>query len=167
MKKMTEKNLRDAFAGESQAHMKYLAFADQADKEGFKDVARLFRAIAYAEQVHATNHFKELGELKSTKDNLQSAREGENFEIEEMYPAYKAVAELQNEKGALRSINFALAAERIHRSLYDETKEKVEKGNEVKLDTISICPVCGYTVVGEAPDKCPICGAPKSMFKEF
>ncbi len=167
MKKMTEKNLRDAFAGESQAHMKYLAFANQAEKEGFKDVARLFKAISFAEQVHATNHLKELGGIKSTNENLSAAREGENFEIEEMYPAYKAVAELQKENGALRSINFALSAERIHRALYDETKEKIEKEGNAKLDKISICPVCGYTVVGEAPEECPVCGAPRSMFKEF
>ena len=167
MKKMTEGNLSAAFAGESQAHMRYLAFADKAEQEGLGDVARLFRAIAFAERVHATNHLKELGGIKSTKENLQAAYEGENFEIEEMYPAYKAVAELQNEKGALRSINFALSAEKIHRTLYDETKEKVEKKNEVKLEKIYICPVCGYTVVGEAPDKCPVCGVPKSKFKAF
>ncbi len=167
MKKMTEKNLADAFAGESQAHMKYLAFADKAEKEGHKNVARLFRAIAFAEQVHATNHLKELGYLGSTKENLQAARDGENFEIEEMYPAYKAVAELQGENGALRSIKFALEAEKLHRELYDSAKEKLEKGEEVKFDKIYICPVCGYTVVGEAPEKCPVCGAPKSSFKEF
>ena len=167
MKKMTEKNLSAAFAGESQAHMRYLAFADKAEQEGLRDVARLFRAIAFAERVHATNHLKELGGIKSTKENLQAAYEGENFEIEEMYPAYKAVAELQNEKGALRSINFALSAEKIHRKLYDETKEKVEKKDNVKLEKIYICPVCGYTVVGEAPDKCPVCGASKSKFEGF
>ena len=167
MKKMTEKNLSDAFAGESQAHMKYLAFADKAEQEGHKDVARLFRAIAYAEQVHATNHLKELGGVKSTEENLQTAREGENFEIEEMYPAYKAVAELQKENGALRSINFALSAEKLHRELYDNAKKELTEKKEVKLDKIYICPVCGYTVVGEAPEKCPVCGAPKDMFKEF
>ncbi len=167
MKKMTEKNLSDAFAGESQAHMRYLAFADKAEQEGHKDVARLFRAIAYAEQVHATNHLKELGAVKSTEENLQAAREGENFEIEEMYPAYKAVAELQKEDGALRSINFALSAEKLHRELYDNAKKELAEKNDVKLDKIYICPVCGYTVVGEAPEKCPVCGAPKEMFKEF
>ncbi len=167
MKKMTEKNLSAAFAGESQAHMRYLAFADKAEQEGLRDVARLFRAIAFAERVHATNHLKALGGIKSTRENLQAAYEGENFEIEEMYPAYKAVAELQNEKGALRSINFALSAEKIHRTLYNETKEKVEKREDVKLEKIYICPVCGYTVVGEAPDKCPVCGTSKSKFEEF
>ena len=167
MKKMTEKNLSDAFAGESQAHMKYLAFADKAEQEGHKDIARLFRAIAYAEQVHATNHLKELGGVKSTDENLQAAREGENFEIEEMYPAYKAVAELQKENGALRSINFALSAEKLHRELYDNAKKELVDKKDVKLDKIYICPVCGYTVIGEAPEKCPVCGAPKEMFKEF
>ena len=167
MKKMTEKNLSAAFAGESQAHMRYLAFADKAEQEGLRDVARLFRAIAFAERVHATNHLKALGGIKSTRENLQTAYEGENFEIEEMYPAYKAVAELQNEKGALRSINFALSAEKIHRTLYNETKEKVEKREDVKLEKIYICPVCGYTVVGEAPDKCPVCGTSKSKFEGF
>ncbi len=167
MKKMTEKNLSDAFAGESQAHMKYLAFADKAEQEGYKDVARLFRAIAYAEQVHATNHLKELGGVKSTEENLQTAREGENFEIEEMYPAYKVVAELQKESGALRSINFALSAEKLHRELYDNAKKELTEKKDVKLDKIYICPVCGYTVVGEAPEKCPVCGAPKEVFKEF
>jgi len=98
MRKMTEKSLREAFAGESQAHMKYLIFAEQAEKEGLHDVARLFRAISFAEQVHATNHFKALMELHKTSENLQSAWDGENFEIEEMYPAYNAIATLQNEK---------------------------------------------------------------------
>jgi rubrerythrin len=167
MKLMTEKSLRNAFAGESQAHMKYLIFAEQAEKEERKDLARLFRAISYAEQVHATNHFKALGDLKSTSENLQASWNGENFEVEEMYPAYNAVATLQEEAVGVRSIGFALAAEKIHRSIYAEAKEKVDKGEEVKLDKISICPVCGYTVIGEAPEKCPVCGAPKSSFHVF
>lgn len=167
MRQMTEKSLREAFAGESQAHMRYLIFAEQAEKEGLHDVARLFRAISYAEQVHATNHFKALMDLKSTPENLQTAWGGENYEIEEMYPAFNAIATLQDEKDAIRSIHFALSAEKIHRELYAETKEKLDKGEEVKFDKIYICPVCGYTVIGEAPEKCPVCGAPKSAFKEF
>ncbi|MGB9695128.1 MAG: rubrerythrin family protein [Caldisericaceae bacterium] len=167
MKQMTERSLREAFAGESQAHMKYLIFADQAEKEGRLDLARLFRAISFAEQVHATNHFKALGDLKSTSENLQSAWNGENFEVEEMYPAYNAIASLQDENSAMRSIGFALAAEKIHRSMYADAKEKVDKGEDVKIDKISICPVCGYTVIGEAPEKCPVCGAPKSSFHTF
>ena len=167
MKQMTEKSLREAFAGESQAHMKYLIFADKAEKEGKKNIARLFRAIAYAEEVHATNHFRALGELKSTSENLQTCWNGENYEVEEMYPAFSAIAVLQDEKEAMKSINYALSAEKIHRVLYAETKQKVDKDEEVKLEKIYICPVCGYTVVGEAPDKCPVCGASKSSFHEF
>lgn len=167
MKQMTEKSLREAFAGESQAHMRYLIFAEQAEKEGHKDIARLFRAISFAEKVHATNHFKALADLKTTSENLQTAWNGENYEIEEMYPAFNAIANLQNEKDAIRSIGYALAAERIHRTLYGETKEKLDKGEDVKFERIYICSVCGHTVVGEAPEKCPVCGAPKSQFKEF
>ncbi len=167
MRQMTEKSLREAFAGESQAHMKYLIFAEQAEKEGKNDIARLFRAIAYAEQVHATNHFRTLKDLKSTVENLQTCWNGENYEIEEMYPAFNAIASLQDEKDAMKSIYFALSAEKIHRELYADTKQKLDEGKEVKLDRIYICPVCGYTVVGEAPEKCPVCGAPKSLFHEF
>lgn len=167
MRQMTEKSLREAFSGESQAHMRYLIFADLAEKEGKRDIARLFRAIAYAEQVHATNHFKALGDLKSTSDNLQTCWNGENYEIEEMYPAFNAIASMQDEKDAMRTIYFALSAEKIHRELYANTKQKVDEGEDVKFEKISICPVCGYTVVGEAPEKCPVCGAPKSSFHEF
>jgi rubrerythrin len=147
--------------------MRYLIFADLAEKEGKRDIARLFRAIAYAEQVHATNHFKALGDLKSTSDNLQTCWNGENYEIEEMYPAFNAIASMQDEKDAMRTIYFALSAEKIHRELYANTKQKVDEGEDVKFEKISICPVCGYTVVGEAPEKCPVCGAPKSSFHEF
>ncbi len=164
---MTERSLKEAFAGESQAYMKYLIFADQAEKEGRTDLARLFRAISYAEKVHATNHFKVLGDLKSTSENLQSAWNGENFEVEEMYPAYNAIATLQEEAAGVRSIGFALAAEKIHRSLYADAKEKVDKGEDIKLDSLSICPVCGYTAIGEIPEKCPVCGASKSLFHVF
>lgn len=167
MKLMTEKSLREAFAGESQAHMRYLIFADQAEKEGKKDVARLFRAIAFAEQVHATNHYRTLAEIKSTGENLQTCWDGENYEIEEMYPAFNAIATLQNEKDAMKSINYALSAEKMHRTLYADTKKKVDKGETVSINKIFICPVCGYTVLEEAPEKCPVCGTPKNLFHEF
>ncbi len=167
MKQMTEKSLKEAFAGESQAHVKYLIFANQAEKEGNRDLARLFRAIAYAELVHATNHFKTMGELGTTSENLQSAWNGENLEVEEMYPAYNAIAALQVENGALRSIGFSLSAERIHRELYGTFKEKIDKNENMEIGKIYISPVCGYTVIGEAPEKCPVCGAPKSSFNEF
>jgi len=167
MRKMTEQNLRAAFAGESQAHMKYLIFSEKAEKEGKPNVARLFKAIAFAEQVHATNHFKTLHDLGDTSSNLQSAIDGETFEVEEMYPAYDAVAKLQNEKGAIQSIYGAFEAEKIHSQMYKKAKNAVGGGKDVSLGVVFICDVCGYTVEGEAPDTCPICKAKKDRFKKF
>lgn len=167
MREMTRENLKGAFAGESQAHMRYLIFAEQAEKDGKPNVARLFRAIAYAEQVHATNHFKTLGEEGSTAENLQKAVAGETFEVEEMYPAYMAVAELQKENGARRSMNYAIEAEKIHSDLYTQARQKVLDGMDVGSDAIYICSICGHTVVGDVPDRCPICGAPKDKYKGF
>ncbi len=167
MRKMTEESLRNAFAGESQAHMRYLIFAEQAEKEGFANLARLFRAIAYAEQVHASNHFKALGLLGKSPENLKAAIEGETFEVEEMYPAYNAIAELQEEKGAMRSIRYAIEAEKIHAELYAKAKEAAEAGRDVDIEKVSICSVCGHTVTGEPPERCPICNAPASRFEVF
>ncbi len=167
MKKMTEESLKSAFAGESQAHMKYLIFAEQAERDGFPNIARLFRAIAYAEQVHATNHFKALGMLGKSPENLGSAIEGETFEVEEMYPAYNAIAELQGEEKAKRSIRYALEAEKIHAELYSEARKLAEDGRDIEIEKVSICSVCGHTVIGDAPERCPVCNAGKSAFKEF
>lgn len=167
MRKMTEKNLQDAFAGESQAHMKYLAFAKKAEDEGKPNIAKLFKAIAFAEQVHAINHLKTLGNLGSTEENLQTAIDGENFEVEEMYPAYDAVAKLQTEKDAIRSIHYAIEAEKIHAAMYTEARQAVKEGKDINIDSVYICPVCGYTVEGEAPDNCPVCGVPQNKFIEF
>lgn len=164
---MTAENLRQAFCGESQAHMRYLIFADQAEKEGKVNLARLFRAIAYAEQVHATNHYRELGEIKDSPGNLDTCIEGETYEVEEMYPAYKAVAELQKERGAVRSTHYALEAEKIHADMYKKARKNAEEGKDVAISSVYICPVCGYTAEKDAPEKCPICGAPQKMFKEF
>jgi rubrerythrin len=167
MKVMTERNLKDAYGGESMAHMRYLIFANVAEAEGFPNVARLFRSIAFAEQAHATNHYRTLGSVKRTAANLQTAIEGETFEVEEMYPAYKAVAQLQGEKGAQRSADWALSAEKIHASLYQKAKEAVEGGKDIALGDIYICQVCGHTVVGSAPDVCLICGAKHEKFQKF
>ena len=167
MHKMTEENLKAAFAGESQAHMRYLIFAEVAEREGKPNIARLFRAIAYAEQVHAQNHLRELSGIQDTSRNLAEAIAGETFEVEEMYPAYDAVAELQGEKGAKRSIHYALEAEKIHARMYEKAKEAAAKGQDIELKTVYICPVCGYTVEGEAPEHCPVCGAPRENFKSF
>jgi len=167
MRKMTEKNLNEAFAGESQAHMRYLIFGDVAEKAGYKNIARLFRAISYAEQVHATNHYRNLGMIKDTEDNLQVAIDGETYEVEEMYPVFNEVAKFQGEKGAETSTHYALEAEKIHAELYRKAKESVKNKKDLDIGDIYICSVCGYTTVGEAPEKCPVCGAPKSAFKKF
>lgn len=167
MRKMTEDNLKAAFAGESQAHMRYLIFADKAEKEGHPNVARLFRAIAYAEQVHATNHFKALGELATTQENLGQAIAGETYEVEEMYPAFLAVAGLQGFREAERSMNWALAAEKIHAALYTEAREKVQAGQCIGTAPVMVCPVCGHTVMGEPPERCPICGAQGQRYVRF
>ncbi len=167
MKKMTEKSLQEAFAGESMAHMKYMIFAEEAEKDGKSGVARLFRAIAYAEFVHAKNHAINLGYVGSMEDNLQAAVDGENFEINEMYPAYMAIAELQDEKGAQRSIRYAEEAEKIHAEMYAEAKEKVESGSDMDADEVYVCPVCGYTHIGKPPEKCPVCGIPSDKFEKF
>ncbi len=171
-KLQNEKNDRkitwEAFAGESMAHMKYLAFSDVADNEGYPNVAKLFKAISYAEQVHATNHAKNLGYLGKTEENLQAGIDGEEFEVEEMYPAYDAIAKLQEEKGAQKSIYYAVEAEKIHAAYYQQAKENVKQGKNFELNAVSICPVCGFTQVdGELPAKCPVCGVTSEKFKEF
>lgn len=167
MRAMTKDNLEAAFAGESQAHMKYAIFADKADKEGYPEVARLFRAISYAERVHATNHLRELGGIGNTAVNLEAAAAGENYENTEMYPAFDAVARLQEEKGAVRSIHFALEAEKIHEAMYTGAGGSVAAGKDIESAAVYVCPVCGHTVIGEAQDKCPICGVPKDKYREF
>lgn len=167
MHAMTKEFLQAAFAGESQAHMKYLIFSQEAEKKGMPNLARLFRAIAYAEQVHATNHFRELGKVGDATANLQSCIEGENFEVTEMYPVYLNAAEFQAEKGAVRSAHFALEAEKIHETMYGKAKTVVAGGKDLSLGPMLICPVCGYTVEGEGLALCPVCGVKREMFKSF
>jgi rubrerythrin len=167
MKSMTKEYLSAAFAGESQAHIKYLAFAAKAKKEGKSNIARLFEAIAYAEQVHATNHLKELGGIGDTVANLEAAIGGETFEVEEMYAAYLEVAELQGERGAKRSMTYAIEAEKIHADMYGDAKQVAEAGKDIEIGEVHICPVCGFSHIGEPPDRCPVCNARKERFKTF
>jgi rubrerythrin len=167
MKEMTRENLSASFAGESQAHVKYLAFAAQAEKEGKLNIARLFRAIAFAEQVHAINHLKELRGIGDTVANLETAIAGENFEVDEMYAAYLSVAEAQGEKGAQRSMTYAIEAEKIHAEMYADARKAAEAGDDVEIGEVYICPICGYTHIGEPPDRCPVCKAKKERFKAF
>jgi len=165
-KETTEKNLIDAFAGESQAHVKYAVFADRAEREGLANVARLFRAASYSEQIHATNHLKALG-LGKTPENLEVALSGETFEITTMYPDYMQAAEEDDEKRALSSMHAANEAEKVHAALYARAKETVAAGADIAVVAIFVCPVCGYTMEGEAPERCPVCNAPSSKFLEF
>ncbi len=167
MGEMTEKSLREAYEGESKAHMRYLHFSEVAEEEGKKNIARLFKAIAFAEKVHARNHSEELGKINNTVDNLQKGIDGEDFEVTSMYPAYHAIAELEEEYGAQTSINYALEAEKIHREMYNEAKEAAEKDEDMDLDDVYICPKCGYTHEGEPPENCPVCGLSSDKFEEF
>jgi rubrerythrin len=160
----TEQNLQDAFAGESQANRKYLAFAKKADKEGYKQVAKLFRAAAEAETVHAHNHLKQLDGIKSTKENLEAAINGESFEFQTMYPQMIKDAEEEGNKGALRSFNFANDVEKIHAALYQKALDNIGSNEEADY---FVCEICGYTAEGEAPDKCPVCSAKKELFRKI
>lgn len=167
MKKMTETNLWAAFAGESQAHMKYLNFAEKARRENLPNIARLFEATAYAEQVHASNHLRVLEGVQDTAVNLREAKGGEDFEVDEMYPAYIASAEAQQESKALRSMNWALEAEKLHSQLYGVARAKAEDKNDIGAAEFWVCPNCGFTVEGDAPDVCPICGVKHDRFRKF
>jgi rubrerythrin len=167
MKKMTEENVKAALAGESQAHIKYLAFSEKAAAEKLPNIARAFKANAYAEQVHATNHLKTLGGIGTTKDNLDAAVGGENFEVEEMYPAYIVVAQAQGEKVAEKFLDWAMAAEKIHAGIYRGARVAAESGRDIDFKPVHVCSVCGFTMEGAAPDKCPLCGTPKDKFVTF
>lgn len=162
----TADNLKEAFAGESQANRKYLAFAKKADAEGLNQVAKLFRAAAEAETVHAHAHFRVMGGVKGTAENLQAAVEGEGFEFQEMYPKFLAEAEAEENKPAVMSFKAALAVEEIHHGLYTGALEAVQGGSDLPETSIFVCSVCGNTVNGDAPDTCPVCGAPKDRFFE-
>jgi len=161
----TMDNLGEAFAGESQANRKYLFFAEKADKEGLPQIARLFRATAEAETVHARNHLGALEGIKSTKDNLKEAIGGENYEYTSMYPGFIEQAKSEKNRRAEISFSYANAVEKIHYDLYQKALKAFESGQSIKDEPYYVCQVCGNTVEGTAPDKCPVCGAPKSQFK--
>lgn len=181
MNAMTAENLRSAFGGESQAHMRYRIWGEKAEQEGFPTVKRLFMATSDAEQVHATLHFKALKEeagdfpvtsgggfgLGSTSDNLQGAINGETFEFEQMYPAYIEVAEMQGEKKAISAMRFAIEAEKVHAKLFTEAKEAVDGGKDLEAKEVSLCPVCGFITLTGEETHCPICNAKKELFVEY
>ena len=162
----TSDNLREAFAGESQANRKYLAFAQKARQDGLPQVAKLFRAAAEAETVHAHAHLRVMGGVKDTQDNLQAAIDGEGYEFKSMYPDFLAEAKTEDNKPAVFSFKNALAVEEIHHGLYTKALDAVKSGADLPDKKIFVCSVCGNTVYGEAPDTCPICGAQKEKFSE-
>ena len=162
----TQENLKAAFAGESQANRRYLFSAEQADRDGQKQVARLFRAVAEAETVHARNHLRVLGEIKSDKENLQAAVGGENYEFTEMYPGFIEQAKTEGNQKAENSFDLANKVEQIHHKLFQAALKDLESGAAAKDAPYYVCQVCGNTVLGEVPERCPICGAPRSQFKK-
>jgi rubrerythrin len=162
----TQENLQAAFAGESQANRRYLFFAEKAEKDGQPQIARLFRAIAEAETVHARNHLSTSGNIKSTKENLEEAIGGEHYEFTKMYPEFIEQAKAEGVKRAEVTFDYANKVEKIHHSLYEKALKSLEGGQQPEGKSFFVCQVCGYTVEGAAPDKCPICGAPQSRFKQ-
>ena len=163
----TDQNLAAAFAGESQANRKYLFFADKAAAEGFHQAARLFRAAAEAETVHARNHFNVLKGVNSTSENLKAAINGESWEFTQMYPDFIDQAKKDAIAMAEMSFTSANSVEKIHHSLFQKALNDLEMGAKSEARPYFVCQVCGNTVLGEAPDICPICGTPKSKFKQI
>jgi rubrerythrin len=163
----TEKNLKEAFAGESQAHMKYWIFSERAESENLPNLARLFRAVSFAEKAHATNHLRILGGIGKSQENLKVAIEGETYEVNEMYPSFIKTSVAEGNKRAEQSNQWALEAEKIHKDMYTNAKMTVDGGRDMEIGSIQVCSVCGYTTEGNAPDACPICRAKKDKFKEF
>ena len=160
----TSTNLQNAFAGESQANRKYLAYAKKAEQEGFQQVARLFRAVAEAETVHAHSHFRQMGGIKTTKENLEAALRGEVFEFEDMYPQMIAEAQAEGIKDAVRTFTYANEVEKVHAELYKKALANLGKN----VDAVyHVCSVCGHTVEGEPPDECPVCKSKKQAYKKI
>ncbi|UCG33993.1 MAG: rubrerythrin family protein [Phycisphaerales bacterium] len=159
----TDENLKEAFAGESQANRKYLAFAEQAAKDGFAKVAKLFRTAAEAETIHAMGHFKAMGGVGTTAENLQAAIDGETYEYTKMYPPMLEKAESEGHK-AKRMFGYAVKAEAVHAKLYTQALEAVKAGRDLEAGEIYLCPVCGHIEFGKAPVSCPICGAKGEKF---
>jgi rubrerythrin len=160
----TEENLKQAFAGECQATVRYMAFAQKADEEGHPGAARLFRAASRAETVHALNHLKALGAVKATKENIETAIEGEAFEFKTMYPAMVKDAVEENQIEARHSIEYAMSIEMVHHALFKKALDEEEKNRDALF---YVCPTCGHTVRGKAPKKCPYCGEDQARFIEI
>ena len=165
MSNQSLKNLREAFSGESQANRRYLAFAKKAEEEGFMNIARLFRAAAESETIHAHNHLKAMDGIRSTRENLEEAWKGEKDEYTSMYPMFMDQAKRDANNGALRSFFWANEAEKVHGDFYERALEVIREEKDIELKDMYVCSVCGYTVEGAPPEKCPVCGKGKEEFK--
>ncbi len=161
------KNLEFAFSGESQAHVRYQFYSEIADKEGMENIARLFKAVSYAERVHAGNHLELLGGMNITKDNLDIAIAGETYEVKKMYPEFLKKANSFAEEDAATANYRALEAEKTHRKIYKKAAEAVKAGSDLAIGKIYICPKCGHAMYDDVPDKCPICDTEKELFMIF
>jgi rubrerythrin len=163
----TQANLKEAFAGESQANRTYLAFGERAAKDGFTQVAKLFRAVAAAETIHAHAHLRAMEGVKDTAVNLKEAAAGEKYEFEEMYPPMVATAEAEGDRRATLSMRNAMEVEKVHHALFNAALAAVESGKDLQDAPIRICPICGHTVIGDAPDQCPVCKVKGEKFLEI
>lgn len=159
----TTENLKEAFAGESQAYQKYIAFATVAAKEGFPNIAKLFRTIAEAERIHAEGHLRNLDKIGTTVDNLQAGIDGETYEFTTMYPPMLQTAEAEGHK-AKRIFRYAVEAEKVHAKLYALALEAAKRGEDLAVTKIYLCPICGHVEFNEPPEQCPICGAKKEKY---
>ena len=163
----TSENLQAAFAGESQASRKYLYFAEKADKDGQPRIARLFRAASEAETVHARNHLNAMKGIGPVEENLKAAISGEHHEFLDMYPEFIETAKAENNRQAETSFNWANKVEKIHHDLYSQALKDLKSRQAKENKPLFVCQRCGNTVEGEPPDICPICGAPRSLFKQI
>ncbi|MDR3435056.1 rubrerythrin family protein [Telmatospirillum sp.] len=163
----TDKNLAEAFSGESQANRKYLAYGEAAQKDGLPQVAKLFRAVAAAETIHAHAHLRAMGGIKATAENLKAAIAGEKYEFEEMYPGFVATAEQEGAKMAELSMKRALDVEKVHHGLFTDALASVDAGKDLPEGRVYVCSVCGHTVVGGVPDQCPVCKAKAGKYTEI
>ncbi len=164
----TEKNLKNAFSGESQASIKYKIFGEMAREKGLKNLSRVFEAFSFSEYVHAKNHLKNIEDLDNPVKNLEEAIKGESYEIEELYPRFYDIAIREGERKAATSFRWAMETEKVHAEIYRKIKVLVESGRDKTFeDRIYVCPTCGYIFVGEAPEVCPICSVSKETFRVF
>jgi len=163
----TKENLLAAFAGESQANRKYIAFAKKAEQEGYQNISRIFQAVADAETIHALKHFEIAEMVGSTLDNLGAAAEGEHHEFTKMYPEFIETAKEEGHKQALQTFEYANAAEKVHGSIFQDLKSLAARGSDAEVNDIHLCPVCGWVGLDNAPDRCPICNTASKAFKKY